>query len=269
MSVAQEQTVASLLAPDEPAPFKLIAATGLRPLVLVCDHASNRVPRSLDGLGLNSDTLEDHIAWDVGAGAITRLLSERLQASAVLGGYSRLVMDLNRDREDPTAFPEISDGILVPANLGLSVAVRAERTRALFEPYHDTLRRMIQERTTTKQTPVMICLHSFTAYQHGVLRPWHVGILWDQDPRVAVPLMTALREPGDIVVGDNQPYSGRHSADFTVDHHAETLGLAYGAMEIRQDLIEDESGQQRWADRLADVLEAVLQDERLFQPLAA
>ena len=268
MSVAQEQTVASLLAPDEPAPFELIAATGLRPLVLVCDHASNRVPRSLDGLGLNSDTLEDHIAWDVGAGAVTRLLSERLQASAVLGGYSRLVMDLNRDREDPTAFPEISDGVLVPANLGLSVAVRAERTRALFEPYHDTLRRMIQERTTTKQTPVMICLHSFTAYQHGVLRPWHVGILWDQDPRVAVPLMAALREPGDIVVGDNQPYSGRHSADFTVDHHAETLGLAYGAMEIRQDLIEDESGQQRWADRLADVLEAVLRDERLFQPLA-
>ena len=269
MSVAQEQTVASLLAPDEPAPFELIAAAGLRPLVLVCDHASNRVPRSLDGLGLNSDTLEDHIAWDVGAGAVTRLLSERLQASAVLGGYSRLVMDLNRDREDPTAFPEISDGVLVPANLGLSVAVRAERTRALFEPYHDTLRRLIQERTTTKQTPVMICLHSFTAYQHGVLRPWHVGILWDQDPRVAVPLMAALREPGDIVVGDNQPYSGRHSADFTVDHHAETLGLAYGAMEIRQDLIEDESGQQRWADRLADVLEAVLQDERLFQPLAA
>ena len=269
MSVAQEQTVASLLAPDEPAPFELIAAAGLRPLVLVCDHASNRVPRSLDGLGLNSDTLEDHIAWDVGAGAVTRLLSERLQASAVLGGYSRLVMDLNRDREDPTAFPEISDGVLVPANLGLSVAVRAERTRALFEPYHDTLRRLIQERTTTKQTPVMICLHSFTAYQHGVLRPWHVGILWDQDPRVAVPLMAALREPGDIVVGDNQPYSGRHSADFTVDHHAETLGLAYGAMEIRQDLIEDESGQQRWADRLADVLEAVLRDERLFQPLAA
>ena len=268
MAVAQGQKVSSLLAPDEPAPFELIAAAGLRPLVLVCDHASNRIPKSLDGLGLNSDTLEDHIAWDVGAGAVTRLLSERLQASAVLGGYSRLVMDLNRDREDPTAFPEISDGVLVPANLGLSVAVRAERTRALFEPYHDTLRRLIQERTTTKQTPVMICLHSFTAYQHGVLRPWHVGILWDQDPRVAVPLMAALREPGDIVVGDNQPYSGRHSADFTVDHHAETLGLAYGAMEIRQDLIEDESGQQRWADRLADVLEAVLRDERLFQPLA-
>ena len=269
MAVAQGQNLSSLLAPDEPAPFELIAAGGLRPLVLVCDHASNRVPRSLDGLGLNSDTLEDHIAWDVGAGAVTRLLSERLQASAVLGGYSRLVMDLNRDREDPSAFPEISDGVLVPANLGLSVAVRAERTRSLFEPYHDTLRRLIQERTTTKQTPVMICLHSFTAYQHGVLRPWHVGILWDQDPRVAVPLMAALREPGDIVVGDNQPYSGRHSADFTVDHHAETLGLAYGAMEIRQDLIEDESGQQRWADRLAEVLEAVLQDERLFQPLAA
>ena len=268
MVVAQGQNGSPLLAPDEPAPFELLAAAGLRPLVLACDHASNRVPRSLDGLGLNNDSLKDHIAWDVGAGAVTRLLSERLQASAVLGGYSRLVMDLNRDREDPTAIPEISDGVLISANLGLSVAARAERTRSLFEPYHEALRRMIQERPTTKQTPVMICLHSFTAYQHGVWRPWQVGILWDADPRLAVPLMAALREPGDILIGDNQPYSGRHSADFTVDHHAETLGLAYGAMEIRQDLIEDEPGQRRWADRLAVVLEAVLRDERLFQPLA-
>ena len=268
MVVAQGHNDAPLLAPDEPAPFELLAASGLRPLVLACDHASNRLPRSLDGLGLNNDSLEDHIAWDVGAGAVTRLLSERLQASAVLGGYSRLVMDLNRDREDPTAIPEISDGVLIPANLGLSVAARAERTRAIFDPYHEALRRMIQERTTTKQTPVMICLHSFTAYQHGVWRPWQVGILWDADPRLAVPLMAALREPGDILVGDNQPYSGRHSADFTVDHHAEALGLAYGAIEIRQDLIEDEPGQRRWADRLAAVLEAVLRDERLFQPLA-
>ena len=268
MSVAQEQTVASLLAPDEPAPFELLAADAQRPLVLACDHASNRIPRSLDGLGLNGVGLDDHIAWDVGAGAITRLLSERLQASAVLGGYSRLVIDLNRDLQDSTVFPEISDGVLVPANLGLSDANRAERARVFFDPYHEELRRVIAERTTTEQTPVMICMHSFTPYWHGVLRPWQVGILWDKDPRLAVPLLAALREPGDIIIGDNQPYSGHHPEDFTVDYHAEKLGLAYGAIEIRQDLIEDESGQQRWADRLADILEAVLQDERLYRPLA-
>jgi predicted N-formylglutamate amidohydrolase len=138
----------------------------------------------------------------------------------------------------------------------------------LFKPYHEALRRLIQARTTTEHTPVMICLHSFTPYHHGVLRPWQVGILWHDDPRLAVPLMAALREPGDVIVGDNQPYSGRHPADFTVDHHAEVLGLAYAGIEIRQDLIDDESGQQRWADRLAEVLEVVLQDERLFQPFA-
>ena len=266
--MAQEQAGSSLLAPDEPAPFEWLEVDGPRPLVLACDHASNRVPRSLDGLGLNGASLEDHIAWDIGAGAVTRLLSERLQASAVLGNYSRLVMDLNRDLEDPTAFPAISDGVLIPANLGLSVAVRAERARALFKPYHEALRRLIQARTTTERTPVMICLHSFTPYHHGVPRPWQTGILWHDDPRLAVPLMAALREPGDLIVGDNQPYSGRHPADFTIDHHAVVLGLAYAGIEIRQDLIEDEPGQRRWADRLAEVLEVVLQDETLFQPFA-
>ena len=114
----------------------------------------------------------------------------------------------------------------------------------------------------------MICIHSFIPYQRRVLRPWHAGVLWGKDPRLALPLMAALRETGDIVVGDNEPYSGHHPADYTVDHHAETLGLAYAAIEIRQDLIVDESGQQDWADRLAGVLNKLLLDERLFQPLA-
>jgi predicted N-formylglutamate amidohydrolase len=268
MVAVPEHTGSPLLAPDEPAPVELIEVDGKRPLVLACDHASNRVPRSLDSMGLDGNSLENHIGWDIGAGAVTRLLSERLQASAVLGGYSRLVMDLNRDLYDPTAFPEISDGVLIPANLGLSVEVRAERARALFKPYHETLRRVIQARTTQQQTPVMICIHSFTPYQYNVLRPWHAGVLWDKDPRLALPLIAALRETADIVVGDNEPYSGHHPADYTVDHHAETLGLAYAAIEIRQDLIEDESGQQQWADRLAKVLDELLLDQRLFQPLA-
>jgi predicted N-formylglutamate amidohydrolase len=258
-----------LLAADEPPPVELIEVDGKNPLVLACDHASNRVPRSLRGLGLSRNALEDHIAWDIGAGAVTRLLSERLQARAVLGGYSRLVMDLNRDLYDPTAFPEISDGVLVPGNLGLSVEIKAERARALFKPYHETLRRVIQERTTQQRRPVMVCIHSFTPRQYRVLRPWQVGVLWDKDPRLALPLMAALRETGGVIVGDNEPYSGRHPADYTVDHHAETLGLAYAAIEIRQDLIDDESGQKQWADRLAGVLDALLLDERLFQPVVS
>jgi len=268
MAATSDQAVSALLAPDEPAPVELIESGGLRPLVLACDHASNRVPRSLDGLGLNGSLLDDHIAWDIGAGPVTRILSERLQATAVLGSYSRLVMDLNRDLYDPTAFPEISDGVLVPANVGLSIEIRAERARALFKPYHETLRRVIQERTTMERTPVMICIHSFTPYQYGIFRPWQIGVLWDKDPRLALPLIAALREAGDIVVGDNEPYSGHHPADYTIDHHAEVLGLAYAGIEIRQDLIEDKSGQRYWADRLAGVLDGLLQNELLFQQYA-
>ena len=155
-----------------------------------------------------------------------------------------------------------------PANLGLSIELRAERARALFKPYHETLRRVIQERTTTERTPVMICIHSFTPYQYGIFRPWQIGVLWDKDPRLALPLIAALREAGDIVVGDNEPYSGHHPADYTIDHHAEALGLAYAGIEIRQDLIEDRSGQRYWADRLAGVLDGLLQDELLFQQYA-
>lgn len=267
MVVAEDQTLASLLAPDEAAPFELIESDGQRPLLLVCDHASNLVPASLTSLGLPSASLEQHIAWDIGAGSVTRLLSERLRAHAILGGYSRLVMDLNRDLDDPTAFPRISDGVLVPGNLGLTVEARAERARTLFKPYHEAIRRVLQQQTTDALAPVMISIHSFTPRHYGILRPWQVGVLWDKDTRLAPELMATLRESGDLVVGDNQPYSGRHPADYTVDHHAEALGLAYAAIEIRQDLISDGTGQQQWAGRLAKVLEVVLQDQRLFRRL--
>ena len=123
---------------------------------------------------------------------------------------------------------------------------------------------MIQERSSASEQPVLISIHSFTPRQFGVLRPWHVGILWDEDPRLAVRLLAALRDEPDIIVGDNEPYSGRHPADYTIDHHAEPLGLSYAAIELRQDKIEDESGQREWADRLARIFNVLLQDKSLF-----
>jgi predicted N-formylglutamate amidohydrolase len=260
---------ADLLADGEPQAFDLIEIASARPIILACDHASNRVPIALGGLGLAPEHLEKHIAWDIGAGAVTRLLSQRLHANAVLGNYSRLVVDLNRDLEDATAFPAISDGVLVPGNLGLGIEQRAQRAKALFKPYHEALRRVTQAQSSAACVPVFVSIHSFTPKLNGVRRPWHVGILWDKDPRLAVPLLAGLRRHADVVVGDNEPYSGRHPADFTVDHHAEPLGLAHVGIEIRQDLINDVSGQQRWAGILGDVLEVVLESAvlyRSFQP---
>ena len=171
----------------------------------------------------------------MGAGAVTTLLSRRLKANAVLGNYSRLVVDLNRNLEDPSAFPAISDGILVPANLGLTVEHRAERARALFKPYHEVVRRVTQDWTGAGQIPVFLSIHSFTPKLHGVRRPWHIGVLWDKDPRVAIPFMEALRRTGDIVVGDNEPYSGRHPADFEKAPSRQTVTMIRFEIAFTQD----------------------------------
>jgi len=269
MVAVTQQAPSGLLAADEAAPFEILEVEAAQPLVLACDHASNRVPRALDNLGLANEHLQQHIAWDIGAGAVTKLLSRRLKANAVLGNYSRLVIDLNRDLADPSAFPAISDGILVPSNLGLRVEHRAERARALFKPYHEAVRRVTHDWTDAGRIPVFVSIHSFTPKLHGVRRPWHIGVLWDKDPRLAIPFMEALRRAGDIVVGDNEPYSGRHPADFTIDHHAEPQGLAHIGIEIRQDLINDVSGQQRWASALAEALESVLGSANLYRSLCA
>jgi predicted N-formylglutamate amidohydrolase len=267
MVAAPGSDFADLLASDEAPPFELVEVAAPRAIVLACDHASNRIPAALGSLGLSSDHLEQHIAWDIGAGAVTRLLAERLRANAVLANYSRLVVDLNRDLEDRTAFPAISDGVLVPGNLGLDREQRARRARALYKPYHEALRRVTQSRTSATQAPVFVAIHTFTPKLYGVRRPWHVGMLWDKDPRLALPLIAALRRHCDLVVGDNEPYSGRHPADFTVDHHAEPEGLAHVGIEIRQDLVNDVSGQQRCAALLGDTLESVLAEPGVYRSI--
>ncbi len=267
MAVAENQAIPGLLAPDEPAPYEVIQADSDRPVVLVCDHASCRLPRFLGTLGIPESYLEDHIAWDIGAAAVTRILCRRLRCGAVLGNYSRLAVDLNRDLQDPTAFPTLSDGVLIPGNLNLGAAQRAERARALFDPYHAALHQATEALTSVEQRPAMIAIHSFTPHLHGLRRPWDIGVLWDAHARLPLRLMAELRAMGGIRVADNMPYSGRHPADFTLDHHAEPAGLAHAGIEIRQDLIADPDGQAHWGEKLARALEAVLRDEGLYCPV--
>jgi predicted N-formylglutamate amidohydrolase len=258
-----------LIAADEPPAFSAVSsgkpADG-RELVIVCDHASNRVPAALRGLGLDARHLKDHIAWDIGAAAVALKLTEWLGGRGVLGGYSRLVVDLNRSLMDGSAFAPLSDGVLVPGNVGLDAEAKAERAAAFYWPYHDAVDRALDEATSDETQPVMIAVHSFTPRLHGIERPWHVGVLWDKDPRLPLRLLETLRARPDIVAGDNEPYSGRHPADFTIDHHAEPRGIAHVSLEIRQDLIRDEPGQLRWAEQLADVLEPLLKDPALYRP---
>jgi predicted N-formylglutamate amidohydrolase len=246
----------------------LIEAEGDARVILVCDHASNRFPAALGKLGIPGQYLDDHIAWDIGAAAVTRRLQARLGADAVLANYSRLVIDLNRRPGDFSVIPPISDGILVPGNLSLPQAERDARGATFHAPYHAAIESLIERRSASGVRPVFLGIHSFTPRFHGTPRPWHAGILWDRDPRLAIPLLAALRRDDSLFIGDNEPYSGRHTADYSIDTHAEVRGMAHVGIEIRQDLIDDDAGQARWADMLEAALVPILADESVYRPLS-
>lgn len=257
-----------LIGPEDPAPVAVINPDADPRVLLVCDHASRNFPAAMNKLGLDAPALDRHIAWDIGAGPVTHLLAERLGASAILAGYSRLIVDYNRKLDDPTAFPEVSDGVVVPGNQGLSESEKAERVISFYEPYHEAIAGRIEAVLSVGIKPAIISIHSFTPMFAGRARHWKVGVLWDKDPRIPLPFIRFLRERlSDDCVGDNEPYSGRDPHDFTVDNHAETRGLPNVSIEIRQDLIDSEAGVEEWAGHIGDALAPILADPALYSYL--
>jgi predicted N-formylglutamate amidohydrolase len=237
-------------------------------LVLFSDHAGRAIPQRLGTLGLQQAELDQHIGWDIGIGKLAKALATALDAPAVLAGFSRLVIDCNRRLDDPTSIAQESDRIPVPGNRGLSTADRKARQEAIFQPYHAAVSEVIARKRKAGPDPAILSLHSFTPRMNGFARPWHIGILWNRDPRLPVPLMgRLLQEPG-VVVGDNEPYSGKDEHGYSTIAHAETQGLPHGLIEMRQDLIGDDAGIARWAEVLTRVLRDVLADERVYQPRA-
>ncbi len=234
------------------------------PALFVCDHASNYIPAEMNGLGLSESQLATHIAWDIGAARVLHCLVELLTVPAVLGTCSRLVVDCNRRLDDATAFPEFSDGIAVPGNANLTAADREARAEQVYWPYHHEVRDQLRSLEQYVAAPALIAIHSFTPAMNGSMRPWHFGALWDKDDRISGPFMEKLRLNDDVLVGDNEPYSGRHPADFTLDHHAEAEGLPHLAIEVRQDLVATDESAMRWSRMLAEVLAEILEDSNLY-----
>ena len=249
-----------LLGPGDPPPVVLVNPEGRFPALFLCDHAANAVPHGLGRLGLDEEALSRHIAYDIGAAGVARLLSRRFDAPAVLSGYSRLVIDINRDLDDPTSIPEISDGVVVPANRDLTPEAARARVETLFRPYHDGVAAMIGRMLAGGCVPAVVSIHSFTPVMDGFERPWHLGVLWDSDRRMAGPLLERLAGEADLIVGDNEPYSGRGAVGSTLDRHCRERGLPHVLIELRQDLIADPEGQAAWAGRIGDALEGVLSD---------
>jgi predicted N-formylglutamate amidohydrolase len=223
-------------------PAEILEGTA-QDVLLLCDHASNVVPEDLD-LGIAPELLDLHIAIDIGAGPVTRGLAARLDAPAILATVSRLVIDLHRQPDHIGLIPQRSDGHLVPGN---EAADRLARIARFHAPYH----RLIRERIRAARPKLILSIHSFTPrLEHGgTPRPWEVGVLYNRDARAAHPAIAFFRAQG-LVTGDNEPYSGR-LLNATLNRHAEAQGIPSVAIEIRNDLIRDDAGIDRWSQILA------------------
>jgi predicted N-formylglutamate amidohydrolase len=238
--------------------FELLNPDGAAPLLLVCDHASRLFPDHLGTLGVAEPDTFEHIAWDIGAADLTRGLAAALDAPAVLCRWSRLVVDCNRRLADPSAFVEISDGIPVPGNVSMDPEDRKWRVTSIYEPYHAAIDAQLDALMARGVVPAFVSVHSFTPLLGEIARPWHVGILWDQDDRLPRPVLDSLRSVAGLHVGDNEPYSGRHPTDYTLHAHAASRNLAYVGFEVRQDLLATEGGIHYWVGLLERAVRAAL-----------
>lgn len=241
----------------EDKPFETVEGQGGQGLILLCDHASSRLPPEYGRLGLPEQEFARHIAYDIGARDLTLGLAARFSAPAVLSCYSRLLIDINRGMDDPTLIMRLSDGAVVPGNAEYDEVERERRIARFHRPYHDAVRAAIAGVQARGLTPFLLSIHSFTPVWRGWPRPWHVGILWDRGEREARALIDGFAAQDGLVVGDNEPYHGALVGD-TLHTHGTLTGLPHALIEVRQDLIAAKSGVDEWVERVAAVIEAFM-----------
>ncbi len=248
-----------LLEASDSQPVVARSAGASAPFLFICDHAGREIPRRLGRLGLPESALDLHIAWDIGAGALTRRLAKALKAASIQQRYSRLVIDCNRDPGRDDAAPAVSDGITIPGNAALSPEDLAERVEAIHAPYHAAIAEEIDARLAKAAPTLLVFMHSFTPRMAGLDRPWHFGVIHDGASPFSSAVFRRLGALPGVMAGDNLPYAW-DDVDYSAPLHAIARGLDYLELEVRQDLIADEQGQTRIAGMLEQVLPAAAAD---------
>jgi predicted N-formylglutamate amidohydrolase len=249
-----QKSFESLIAADEPPAYSEARHDGRSNFVIVVDHASARIPRRLADLGVPQAELQRHIAWDIGALAVARHVSEALDAPMVAQNYSRLVIDCNRDPKVATSIPTMSESTEIPGNIELSEAQRLARRVAIFDPYHDRIAALLDERKAAGRPTILVSQHSMTDIYKGVRREMHAAVLYNRDRRFAGLLLDRLRREDHLHIADNQPYFVSDETDYSIPNHGEARELPHAEIEIRQDLLLQEAGQREWAARIATAL---------------
>ncbi len=239
-------------------PFEIVNAKGQAPMVITCDHASNAVPPDIGAWGVSNDDMQRHIAWDIGAAAISRHLSKALDAPAILCGTSRLVIDCNRQPDDPTRIPVVSDGTAITANEGLTQEQRVHRISAYSDPYHKACREILSARCDAGRRPLVLAVHSMTERMRGKFRPWEIALSSNENRRATDPALAVLRKLDGVVVGDNEPYDMNIVEDYSTPEHALSRGLDYLQVEFRQDMVATPEGQKRFAEIFIPAIAAAI-----------
>ncbi|MBX3578886.1 MAG: N-formylglutamate amidohydrolase [Rhizobiaceae bacterium] len=230
---------------------------GSSPYVLVCDHASNLLPAEYGTLGLPASDLQRHIAWDPGAAPVARHMAEALDAPLIESAISRLVVDCNRPLDAPDLIWTLSESTTIPGNVALTAPERSRRVALAWEPFHAAIDAIVEDRVAAGRETRIVSVHSFTPVYNGQHRPWHIGIIHDDDVRIAAPLIERLRASDGLVVGVNEPYSPADRVYFTLEKHARSRGLPCAMIEIRNDEIDGDAGQRAWGGRLASILKTL------------
>ena len=254
MALDRVSDTSLLLGPADVPPVLEYNDSGRSPFLLTCDHYGRLIPRALGDLGLPESELVRHIGIDIGIAGVAERLSKDLDAHLIVQRYSRLVIDCNRPPNVASSIPLISEATMVPGNEGITREAAELRRTEIFDPYHRRINDIIDARLHRGQPTVLVALHSFTAIYAGIARPWHIGTLYHRDRTLPPLMLQHLRDEGDLVVGDNEPYAVSDQTDYTIPVHGEMRGLINSGIEIRQDLIGDQFGQHQWADRLARIL---------------
>jgi predicted N-formylglutamate amidohydrolase len=248
LQVSRENELPASLIEGEDHPFLLVNGSGASSIVLVCEHAGNRLPRALGNLGLSPEQLEMHIAWDIGAEGVARLLSKLLDAPLALQRYSRLAYDCNRPPESPGAIPEISETTAIPGNKDLGAEQKLQRVRGIYWPFHHGLSDFLDRRAVEGRKTAIVTIHSFTRIYKGKERGVELGLLHDRDAKMALQLLKAF---ANVKAALNEPYGPKDGVMHTTALHADARGLPSVMIEIRNDLIASTRGQEEWAQRLS------------------
>ena len=222
--------------------------------IVICDHASNNIPIEYENLGISKKDLESHRAFDLGASEVATELSNLLSCSLVMANFSRLLIDPNRGKDDPTLIPKLSEGKIIKGNINISMSEddieRSKRIHRFYIPYHEQINRLINKSLDNGRIPKILSIHSFTPIWKGKKREIDIGILWDKDDRLSQIFLNSLK---NIKLGDNKPYSGRLKND-TLYKHATSYGIPHVLIELRQDLLKKEKDKLQWAKKIHNVL---------------